>query len=279
MTDQGGEQTQQAGMIELPEKTYFKIGEVAKLLEVEPYVLRYWESEFDVLDPEKTKSGQRVYQRPDIELLVQIQTLLYEEMFSIAGARRQIARKREGKSSYFDLEQGRQPSAQGTAVAGDEQLREQLEQTRRQLTAAETRANEKDEQLERAEEQVDQLQQQLEEVNQQLSQTKRELKSLHREATKLRRTNGELQQQLEQLERHEESGPSEQELRTDELRAEVEELRSKLSEARQQASDRQNGLRRKLNDRRDKRRRLLGSLRREVEAIAALTDGGGPSVR
>ncbi len=118
-------------MIELPEKTYFKIGEVAKLLEVEPYVLRYWETEFDVLEPEKTKSGQRVYQRDDIELLLQIRALLYEEMLTIAGARRQLERSREGKSSYFDLNQG--ATGAGTAVATDEELLAELEAARREL--------------------------------------------------------------------------------------------------------------------------------------------------
>jgi DNA-binding transcriptional MerR regulator len=118
-------------MIELPEKAYFKIGEVAKLLEVEPYVLRYWETEFDVLDPEKTKSGQRVYQKDDIELLLQIRALLYEEMFTIAGARRQLERSRQGKTSYFDLQES--PQGEGTAVAGDEELRVQLEAARSEL--------------------------------------------------------------------------------------------------------------------------------------------------
>jgi DNA-binding transcriptional MerR regulator len=77
--------------LEIPEdKTYFKIGEVSRILGLKPYVLRYWESEFERLCPEKTKSGQRVYQRADIELLDTIQSLLYTEMFTIAGARRQL---------------------------------------------------------------------------------------------------------------------------------------------------------------------------------------------
>ncbi len=74
----------------IPEKSFFKIGEVAKLLDVEAYVLRYWESEFDMLVPEKTKSGQRIYQREDIELLAKIRTLLYVDMYTIVGARRQL---------------------------------------------------------------------------------------------------------------------------------------------------------------------------------------------
>ena len=95
--------------ISIPDKTYFKIGEVAKLLDLEPYVLRYWESEFDVLDPDKTDSGQRVYQREDIELIVQIRDLLYNEMFTIAGARRQLELEREGKPCYASAATGAEP--------------------------------------------------------------------------------------------------------------------------------------------------------------------------
>ena len=82
--------------IQIPDKTYFKIGEVAKLLDLQPYVLRYWETEFDVLKPEKTKSGQRAYRRVDIELLFLIKTLLYDEMYTIAGACRQLKLRKKG---------------------------------------------------------------------------------------------------------------------------------------------------------------------------------------
>lgn len=82
----------------IPEKSFFKIGEVAKLLDVEAYVLRYWESEFDVLVPEKTKSGQRIYQSEDIVLLAKIRDLLYVDMYTIAGARRQLELLKEGRS-------------------------------------------------------------------------------------------------------------------------------------------------------------------------------------
>src|SRR5690554_3761833 len=85
--------------LDIPEKTFFKIGEVAKLLDLEPYVLRYWESEFEMLDPDKTDSGQRSYRREDIELICQIRGLLYDEMFTIAGARRQLELEEEGKTN------------------------------------------------------------------------------------------------------------------------------------------------------------------------------------
>jgi len=72
---------------EIPNKLYFKIGEVSSLLTVEPYVLRFWETEFPKLAPKKTEKGQRMYRRKDVELLLQIKHLLYERKFTIEGAR------------------------------------------------------------------------------------------------------------------------------------------------------------------------------------------------
>jgi len=72
---------------EIPGKLYFKIGEVSDLLGVEPYVLRYWETEFTVLSPKKSGTGHRLYRRKDVELLLRIKHLLYEKKFTIEGAR------------------------------------------------------------------------------------------------------------------------------------------------------------------------------------------------
>jgi len=74
----------------IPDKSYFKIGEVARLLSVEPYVLRYWESEFKCLRLAKTSSQHRIYKRGDIELLALIKRLIHEEGFTVSGARSQI---------------------------------------------------------------------------------------------------------------------------------------------------------------------------------------------
>ncbi len=71
-------------------KLYYKIGEACKILNVEPHVLRYWETEFSCLSPPKSRSGQRTYRPRDIELLLRIRKLLYEDGFTIAGARRQL---------------------------------------------------------------------------------------------------------------------------------------------------------------------------------------------
>jgi DNA-binding transcriptional MerR regulator len=75
---------------EIPDKLYFKIGEVSELLGVEPYVLRYWETEFTVLSPKKSGTGHRLYRRKDVELLLKIKHLLYEKRFTIEGARQSL---------------------------------------------------------------------------------------------------------------------------------------------------------------------------------------------
>ena len=71
----------------IPEKPFFKIGEAARLCALKPYVLRYWETEFRSIKPQKTRSGQRLYRRPDVELLLRIRNLLYDQRFTIEGAR------------------------------------------------------------------------------------------------------------------------------------------------------------------------------------------------
>jgi DNA-binding transcriptional MerR regulator len=77
----------QAALSRIPDKLAFKIGEVADLLDVKAYVLRYWETEFDILKPKKSKHGQRMYERRDVENLMLIKKLLYRDRFSIEGAR------------------------------------------------------------------------------------------------------------------------------------------------------------------------------------------------
>jgi DNA-binding transcriptional MerR regulator len=86
----------------IPDKLFFKIGEVAKLAGVEQHVLRYWEDEFKALQPKKNKSGQRFYDKKDVELVLEIQRLLYLERFTIAGAKKKIKEGKK-KSSQFSL--------------------------------------------------------------------------------------------------------------------------------------------------------------------------------
>ena len=75
---------------EIPDKLYFKIGEVSELLGVEPYVLRYWETEFPVLQPKKSGTGHRLYRRKDVEMLLRIKHLLKEKRYTIEGARQTL---------------------------------------------------------------------------------------------------------------------------------------------------------------------------------------------
>src|SRR5436309_15852287 len=95
---------------EIPDKLYFKIGEVSELLGVEAYVLRYWESEFPVLSPKRSGTGHRLYRRKDVELLLRIKQLLYEKRYTIQGARQflqseplQVERKSTRKRAQQEL--------------------------------------------------------------------------------------------------------------------------------------------------------------------------------
>jgi DNA-binding transcriptional MerR regulator len=73
---------------EIPDKLYFRIGEVARLAGIKPYVLRFWETEFNGLGPKKSGTGHRLYRRKDVELVLEIKRLLYEQRFTIEGARK-----------------------------------------------------------------------------------------------------------------------------------------------------------------------------------------------
>jgi DNA-binding transcriptional MerR regulator len=77
-------------MAEIPQKLFFRIGEVCDLIQVQPHVLRYWETEFPTLAPQKNRAGQRVYRRKDVEMVMRIRDLLYVEKFTIAGARKRL---------------------------------------------------------------------------------------------------------------------------------------------------------------------------------------------
>lgn len=74
----------------IPEKIFFKIGEVCDIVDVQAHVLRYWETEFPMLSPQKNRSGQRTYRRRDVEIALQIKDLLYEDLYTIAGAKKKL---------------------------------------------------------------------------------------------------------------------------------------------------------------------------------------------
>ncbi len=106
----------------LPAKLYFRIGEVAELVGVEPHVLRYWEREFRSIRPTKSAKGQRVYSRRDVENLLRVRELLYGEGFTIAGAKKKLQRS------------GVEPS-DGGALVEAAKTREQLLAIRQDIEA------------------------------------------------------------------------------------------------------------------------------------------------
>lgn len=100
-------------MAELPSKLFFRIGEVASLVGVEPHVLRYWEREFRSIRPTKSKKGQRVYSRRDVEGLLRVRDLLYRDGFTIAGAKKQLQRGgvEPLSAEMFEVEPTPEPTA------------------------------------------------------------------------------------------------------------------------------------------------------------------------
>lgn len=89
--------------MDLPEnKRYFRIGEVSRIIGVEPYVLRYWESEFPQIRPNRADTNQRTYQKRDLEVILEIKRLLYEEKLTIEGARQKLKQKKDKKKILAD---------------------------------------------------------------------------------------------------------------------------------------------------------------------------------
>jgi DNA-binding transcriptional MerR regulator len=125
----------------IPNKLFFKIGEVCELTDTQPYVLRYWESEFPSLAPAKNSSGQRIYRRRDIETVLRIKQLLYEEGFTIAGAKKKLETEAAGKGAtpaseaaqaVVEAEAGEENAADA-APARDDGTRAALLQVRDEL--------------------------------------------------------------------------------------------------------------------------------------------------
>ena len=90
--------------MEIPDgRRYFRIGEVSRILSIEPYVLRYWESEFPQIRPRRADSNQRTYQRNDLEIIMEIKRLLYEEKLTIEGARKKLKQKNHRVAAPEDV--------------------------------------------------------------------------------------------------------------------------------------------------------------------------------
>jgi len=99
------------------EKDFYRIGEVSRLTHLKPFVLRYWETEFPMLEPVKSPSGHRLYRQQDVEMVLRIKRLLYDEGYTIAGARRHLREQNGGSDS-----EGATGAASGSAVDGAAQL-------------------------------------------------------------------------------------------------------------------------------------------------------------
>lgn len=115
---------------EIPDKLYFRIGEVAKLAGIKPYVLRFWESEFAGLGPKKSGTGHRLYRRKDVELVLEIKRLLYEKRFTIEGARKVL----ESKPKRDPVKQIA-PRHQGELFAGTASFYQDLRRELQELVA------------------------------------------------------------------------------------------------------------------------------------------------
>ena len=103
---------------EIPDKLYFRIGEVAKLAGVKQYVLRFWESEFPGLGPKKSGTGHRLYRRKDVEMVLEIKRLLYEKRYTIEGARQWLDDRPKGGAA----------AAAGTPAKAEPKKKKQAEQ-------------------------------------------------------------------------------------------------------------------------------------------------------
>jgi DNA-binding transcriptional MerR regulator len=121
----------------LPPKLYFRIGEVAELVGVEPHVLRYWEREFRSIRPTKSAKGQRVYSRRDVENLMRVRQLLYSEGFTIAGAKKKLQRAGVEADAETQVEAEVATESDGVQVAAADasKTREQLVAMRREIEA------------------------------------------------------------------------------------------------------------------------------------------------
>jgi DNA-binding transcriptional MerR regulator len=113
----------------VPNKLFFKIGEVCEITDTQPYVLRYWESEFPALAPAKNSSGQRIYRRRDIDTVLRIKQLLYDEGFTIAGAKKRLESELAGRVDT-PIPPG---AAEAAGITAADEGRSALRQVRDQL--------------------------------------------------------------------------------------------------------------------------------------------------
>jgi DNA-binding transcriptional MerR regulator len=124
--------------VAIPEKLFFKIGEVCELAGVQAHVLRYWESEFTMLAPQKNRAGQRVYRKRDVEIALRIKELLYEDQYTIAGAKKRLANdlRAGGKFKIVSPEDhGEDSETNGSQAASEERANAAMRSTSEGRTA------------------------------------------------------------------------------------------------------------------------------------------------
>jgi len=113
-------------------KTYYSIGEVSDLTGLKPHVLRYWETQFDILSPTKNRGGTRVYRNREIESILLVKHLLYEKRFTIEGAKRELQEMRDGERMAEVRKLNAEPAVLATIKEGLTALREELTLPRRE---------------------------------------------------------------------------------------------------------------------------------------------------
>ena len=133
MQDSGGHSGLDSEQLPIPDKLYFKIGEVRDITGVEPHVLRYWESEIKVIRPQRASSKQRLYRRVDIENILLIKRLLHEDGFTIPGAKKYLSGLKKGKTKKQNkvIEDTPKPSTNIQSFC--QQMKADLEEIRRML--------------------------------------------------------------------------------------------------------------------------------------------------
>ena len=104
---------------EIPDKLYFRIGDVARLANIKPYVLRFWETEFPGLGPKKSGTGHRLYRRKDVEMVLEIKRLLYQERFTIEGARKFLDSRAKPELVPAAAARGKRKRVQGDLFVAD----------------------------------------------------------------------------------------------------------------------------------------------------------------
>ena len=128
--------------VAIPEKLFFKIGEVCELAGVQAHVLRYWESEFTLLAPQKNRAGQRVYRKRDVEIALRIKELLYEDQYTIAGAKKRLANdlRAGGKLRIVSPEEGEDSQTNGSQADSEGMANVAIRSTSEGRTAEERKS-------------------------------------------------------------------------------------------------------------------------------------------